>query len=162
MSLLSNEEVELQQVLTRLCKALTIKYDATIANSFKKDVEDESYDIETLQEELEADDLDDCTFVDTLSDAFPKTFTNDESKMELLTLLKDALNHKMPSFNRGAVVTKDPKEMKWSLTKKQVEPTKQYLSKHLKSFVVTGDQKDKSLIDVVAIGKKNGILIPPL
>ena len=152
------EEVELQQILSRLCKALTIRYGVNIANSFKNDVEEESYDVETLNEELAADDLDDCTFVDTLSEQYADLFADEDSKQELLDVLKDALNNQMPrSPNAKEIVKKDVSSIKWTLTKKQVEPTQKYLKEHLKSFVIASDKKDKSLIDVVAIGKKNGI-----
>eukprot|EP01083_Nonionella_stella_P144044 448949_1 len=58
-------------------KALELQYDTDVANSFLAYIKEEDFDEETLKEDIEdveVDDLDNCSVVEHLANAFPKEF----------------------------------------------------------------------------------------
>ena len=95
----------------------------------------------------------DCSIIDCLGEAFPDTLSSSEQQIALLAVMVAAC---APPPSSAKIV--DPmKDIKWNLNKKDAKDTQAFMTKHCADLVNYGDEKDRALLDVLAVGRKNGI-----
>lgn len=126
-----------------------------MADQFITFINEEAFnnDEETLRLELQST-LNESQIVDNLAECFPEQLGSELAKQDLVALLQRA------SFDPSTLDLKGYLDkITWILTKQQSSKTEQFLMDHCREFVQPQDQQNhrKNLIDVVAIGRKNGI-----
>ena len=144
-----------EEIMKKAPEYLSSRYNSDVSDAFITYCNEEEMDsIDLISDDVNTDDHTESAIVSALGDKFS---WNDSAKESFLKSLRILIGLDEDTNSNKKVVL--PQEINWTnTTKSDVETAQNYINKQCNNIFTA----DKSLIQLIAIGRKNNINIVPL